>query len=293
MKEQKSTEMTSSYISIGPITLLTIHINSKITENPPSNMSSNNRIEGNTATHSHGKTTSDHRHTTRTTARNSNHIDLPHAPETASSTSSKPPQDEAALREATNSQPSDNSNPRWKALTNNAVYVALHAVYVPFTYHCGLFIPTSKERHQGVGWSINNDEGNWKQKLLSFDEVFARPTLLLLHRVGQIHEGREADCERKLHTLHADGTCSDNRVATVPGSSSRLMYGTAAPDAHGHAEEDMDSMARVKQAMRTLSDDRLITVCEDRAAALEDHISHLVEQIWDLVICDKKLGLVT
>jgi hypothetical protein len=284
-KGQKSTEMTFSYISIGPITLLTIHINSKITDNPPSNMSSNNhfrtvgptRFENNRSSASSG----------------GHHTYPPHATETASSTSTDTSQDEAGLREPTNSNPSKNSDFRWEALKNNTVYVAVHARSLPGSYHCGLFISRCKERHLGLGWSINNDEGGWIEKLLSFDAVFNHSHLLLLHRVGQVHEGREVVCEQKLRTLRADGTSSGNCVATVPGSSSRLVSGTAAPHEHGPAQDDMDSMARVKQAMRTLLDNRLITVCADRAEALEDDVSRLAGQIWDQVVSNKMHALVT
>ena len=211
----------------------------------------------------------------------------------ASTTSTDTSQDETGLRESTSSNSSSNFDFRLGALEDNTVYVAVHACSLPGSYHCGLFISRCKETHLGLGWTINNDEGGWNEKLLSFDAVFDRSHLLLLHRVAQIREGKEEFCEQKLRTLRADGTSSDNRVATILASSSRLVSGAAEPHEHGPAQDEVDSMARVKQAMRTLLDSKLITVCTDRAETLEDDVSRLAGQIWDQVVSNKMHALVT
>ena len=82
-------------------------------------------------------------------------------------------------------------------------------------------------------------------------------------------------------------------MATTLESSSRLLSGTAEPHEHGPAQDDLDSMARVKQAMRTLLDSKLITVCVDRFETLEDDVSRLAGQIWDQVVRNKMHALVT
>ena len=209
------------------------------------------------------------------------------------STSTDTSQDEAGVRGSTSPNPSSNFDFRLGALENNTVYVAVHARSSPGSYHCGIFISRCKETHLGLGWTINNDEGGWNERLLSFDAVFNHSHLLLLHRVAQIHKGREALCEQKLRTLLADGTSLENRVVTTLESSSRLLSGTAEPHEHGPAQDDLDSMARVKQAMRTLLDSKLITVCVDRFETLEDDVSRLARQIWDQVVRNKMHALVT
>lgn len=70
-----------------------------------------------------------------------------------------------------------------------------------------------------------------------------------------------------------DGTSSGNRVATILESSPRLVSGTAEPHERGPAQHDLNSMVRVKQAMLTLLDSQLITVCADRSETLEDDVS--------------------
>ena len=211
---------------------------------------------------------------------------------TASSTSTDTPQDEARLHESISSDSSSNSNLRWEALKNNTIYVAVYARSLPNSYHCGLFLSRCKETRLGLGWSINNDEGGWNEKLLSFDAVFNCPHLLLLYGVAQIPIGREMSCEQKLRTLRADGTSSENRMATVLGSGPRLVSGPSEPQDHGPAQDNLDSMARVKQAMRTLLDCKLVTVCADRAETLEDDVYGLAGQIWDQVVGDQMHALV-
>lgn len=224
---------------------------------------------------------------------NNHHTHYSSTTNTASSTSTGTSQDEAGLRESTSSNPSSNFDFRLGALEDNTVYVAVHARSLPGSYHCGLFISRCKEKHLGLGWTINNDEGGWNEKLLSFDAVLNNSHLLLLHRVAQIHEGREAFCEQKLRTLQADGTSPENRVGTILGSTSRRVSGTAESHEHGPAQDDLNSMARVKQAMRTLLDSQLITLCADRSATMEDDVSRLAGQIWDQVVRNKMPALVT
>lgn len=192
--------MTFIYISIGPITLLTIHTNSKVTDNSPSTTTSNrfhspshHPTSGaiHSENHQNSGSSSRHRPLSRRTAKK------------ASSTSTDTSQDEAELRESTSSNPSSNFDFRLGAWENNTVYVAVHARSLPGSYHCGLFISRCKETHLGLGCTINNDGGGWNEKLLSFDAVFNHSLLLLLHRVVQIHEGGEAFCEQKLRTLRA------------------------------------------------------------------------------------------
>ena len=282
--------MSFIYISIGPITLLTIRTNSKITDNSPTTMTSNrfdspNRHQGSSAIHFEKHQGPSFSNSPNTFSSRTTEVPL--------STSTNTSQDEAELRESTSSNPSSNFDFRLGALENNTVYVAVHARSLPGSYHCGLFISRSKETHLGLGWTINNDEGGWNEKLLSFDAVFNRSHLLLLHRVAQIHKGREALCEQKIRTLQADGTSLENRMATLLESSSRLVSGTAEPHEHEPAQDDLDSMARVKQAMRTLLDSELITVCADRFETLEDDVSRLAGQIWDQVVRNKMHALVT
>ena len=212
--------------------------------------------------------------------------------EEPSSTFTDTSQGEARPRGPVSSNQSSNLDSRLGALRNNTVYLAVHARSLPGSYHYGLFIPRYKETHQGLGWTVIDDQGGWNEKLLSFDAVFDHSRLLLLHRVAQIHEGREALCEQKLRTLRADGTSSENRVVTIP-ESSRLGSGPVSRNEHNPTPNGLDSMARVKQAMRTLLDSKLITVSADRAETWEDDVPRLAGQIWDQVICHKMQALVT
>ena len=262
--------MTFIYISIGPITLMTVHIKSKTTDNSSSTMTSN-RFHSTGANHIQSSSS--------TIGHQSQTIQEP------SSTSTATSQDEAGLS-------SGHLGLRLRSLENNAVYVAVYARSLPGSYHCRLFISRSKETQQGLGWTANNDQGGWNENLLSFDAVFNSPQLLLLHRVAQIHEGREALCEQKLRTLRADGTSSETRVVTTPGSS-RLVSGATESHEQGPVQGDLDSMARVKQAMRTLLDSNLITASTDRSATLEDDVARLAGQIWNQVVGNQMQALVT
>ena len=288
--------MTFIYISIGSLSLLTIHINSKITDNSPSTMTSNRDYSS-----SQHETSDANRDAIRVNRVNEYHDSsfrsghqtlTSSATKESSSTFTGTFQDEAEQRESISPNSSSNFDPRLGALENNAVYLAVHARSLPGSYHCGLFIPRCKEIHQGLGWTANNDQGGWNEEILSFDAVFNNSHLLFLHRVGQIHEGRETICEQKLRNLRADGTSSENRVAIIP-ESSRLVSGKVKTHEHGPAQNDLNSMARVKQAIGTLLDSNLITVSADRSATLEDDVSRLAGQIWHQVVRNKMQALVT
>lgn len=141
-------------------------------------------------------------------------------------------------------QPYDLSDSRFFAVQDSAVYLAVHGRYTDGSFHCGLFIPILKAQNQGLGWYTDNAQGGWFVKLCSPTEVVFHRSLILLYKVGDVLRGKTASCQQRVRTLPADG----HSTAVLRAAD------TTAPG------RPVDTVARVKNAILTLTDEDLIAL---------------------------------
>lgn len=155
----------------------------------------------------------------------------------------------------------EHSDPRFVGVRNNAVYLAVHARCTDGSFHCGLLVPTLKDKDEGLGWYANNAQGGWFVERCSPKTVIFNNSLILLYRVGEVLPGKATLCWQRLNEYQADGTPASRSGGGLDSNhDGAVLLATDASGSRPTASPPTDSMARVKRAMRTLQAEHLIAV---------------------------------
>lgn len=172
-------------------------------------------------------------------------------------------------------------SPTFQRISNRAIYVAL-SLASDGEFHYILYIPFAKEKLLGWEWHFHQADETWTAPLKDMNHLLISQDLVLLYRVGELTSSNFETCNRELNLLDVNGCRGDRVSAPVDVNSMSSQEGQAPRDTQlvCSATELLyaTSEARVKQALRTLEDGKILSTRGDLAYLL-NNATYLATQL--------------